>query len=219
MIPTYSKIYDAFVEVRMLRTFILKSFDEIPEYKDQVKNTLLTDYIKFMRSHSLDLLMSSDAYTFQIPNFKVTTENDKTFIVFNGLVLEHTINTFFANIYSHFKVWLIYHDHFSTLSFLNFDFLKAKFLLVNEPDFSLLYYNSRVKRVDIDTTLFTFCMVRPKSPSYEAYKSILEDIDNLYDNYLKPSHGYNMSVNVDEVLSIYSSLISLMYFLQYMNYE
>ena len=58
MIPTYSKIYDAFVEVRMLRTFILKSFDEIPEYKYQIKNTLLTDYIKFMRSHSLDLLMS-----------------------------------------------------------------------------------------------------------------------------------------------------------------
>ena len=219
MIPTYSKIYDAFVEVRMLRTFISRSFNEIPEYKYQIKDTLLADYIKFMRNYSLDLVMSSDAYTFQIPNFKVTTENDKTFIVFNGLVLEHTINTFFTNIYSHFKVWLIYHDYFSTLSFLNFDFLKVKFFLVNEPNFSLLYYNSLVKRVDIDIILFTFCMVRPKSPSYEAYKSILEDIDNLYDNYLKPSHGYNMSVNIDEILSTYSSLISLMLFLQYMNYE
>lgn len=219
MIPTYSKIYEAFVEVRVLRTFILKSLDEVPEYKYQIKNTLLTDYIKFMRDHSLDLITSSDAYASQIPNFKVTTENDKTFIVFNDLVLEHTINTFFTSIYSHFKVWLTYHDYFSTLSFLNFDFLKAKFFLVNKPDFSCLYYNSRVERVDIDTTLFTFCMIRPKNPSYGAYKSILEDVNNLYDNYLKPSHGYNMSVNVDEILSIYSSLISLMLFLQYMNYE
>ena len=219
MIPTYSKIYDAFVEVRMLRTFILKSFDEIPEYKYQIKNTLLTDYIKFMRSHSLDLLMSSDAYTFQIPNFKIVTENNKTFIVFNGIFLRNTINTFFTNIYSQFRVWLTYHDYFSTLSFLNFDFLKAKFFLVNEPNFNCLYYNSQVERVDIDTTLFTFCMVRPKNPSYETYKSILEDVDNLYDNYLKPSHGYNLSVNMDETLFAYAGLINLMLFLQYMNYE
>ena len=102
MIPTYSKIYDAFVEVRMLRTFILKSFDEIPEYKYQIKNTLLTDYIKFMRSHSLDLLMSSDACTFQIPNFKVTTENDKTFIVtfrLKLLIYHHIFNVFDSTVH------------------------------------------------------------------------------------------------------------------------
>lgn len=219
MIPTYSKIYEAFVEVRMLRTFILKSLDEVPEYKYQIKNTLLTDYIKFIKKHSLDLIMNSDAYIFQIPNFEIVTENNKTFIVFTDLVLEYTINKFFTNIYSHFKVWLNYHDYFSTLSFLNFDLLKAKFFLVNEPNFNCLYYSSQVERVNIDTILFTFCMTRPKNPSYKIYKSILEDVNNLYDNYLKPSHGYNMSVNMDEVLSTYSSLISLMLFLQYMNYE
>ena len=62
-------------------------------------------------------------------------------------------------------------------------------------------------------------MVKPKAPKYEVYKSIVEEIDEMFYNYLQPERNYYLSVNMDETLFAYVGLINLMLFLQYMNYE
>ena len=62
-------------------------------------------------------------------------------------------------------------------------------------------------------------MVKPKAPRYEVYKSIVEEIDEMFYNYLQPERKYNLLVNMDETLFAYVGLINLMLFLQYMNYE
>ena len=62
-------------------------------------------------------------------------------------------------------------------------------------------------------------MVKPKAPRYEVYKSIVEEIDEMFYNYLQPERKYYLPVNMDETLFAYVGLINLMLFLQYMNYE
>lgn len=44
MIPTYSKIYDAFVEIRIVRIFMLRNYKEGVEHKYEIKSIILKDY-------------------------------------------------------------------------------------------------------------------------------------------------------------------------------
>lgn len=219
MIPTYSKIYDAFVEIRIVRIFMLRSYKEGVEHKYEIKSTILKDYLNFLSCNGHELNENSDFCILQKPACEIITENNKSFIVFHRLVEQKVIDIALTKVFCILQSWLDNYDYFSNLSFLDCDHLEKKYVIVNHPNFIYIYYNSDLDKVDFDNSLFAFCMVRPKSPAYEIYKSIVEEIDEMFYNYLQPERKYSLLVNMDETLFAYTSLINLMYFLQYMNYE
>ena len=219
MIPTYKKIYDAFVEIRIVRISMLKNYEKGVEHKYEVKNAILKDYLTFLNCNGYDLNENSDFCMLQKPNFEIEIEDDKFFIAFHELVEQKVIDIVLTKVFCILQSWLDNYDYFINLSFLNCYHLKEKYAIVNHPDFIYLYYNSDLDRVDLDNSLFAFCMVKPKAPKYEVYKSIVEEIDEFFYNYLQPERNYYLSVNMDETLFAYVGLINLMLFLQYMNYE
>ena len=219
MIPTYKKIYDAFVEIRIVRISMLKNYEKGVEHKYEIKNVILKDYLNFLNCNGYNLDNQSDFSIFQKPNFEIEIEDDKFFIAFHELVEQKVIDIVLTKVFCILQSWLDNYDYFINLSFLNCYHLKEKYAIVNHPDFIYLYYNSDLDRVDLDNSLFAFCMVKPKAPKYEVYKSIVEEIDEFFYNYLQPERNYYLSVNMDETLFAYVGLINLMLFLQYMNYE
>lgn len=219
MIPTYSKIYEAFLEIRKVRVFMLRSYEKGVEHKYEIKSTILKDYLTFLNCNGCSLNENSDFCMFQKPNFEIEIENNKFFIVFHELVEQATIDIVLTKVFCILQSWLDNYDYLSNLSFLDCYYLKEKYAIVNHPNFIYLYYNSDLDRVDLDNSLFAFCMAKPKAPKYEVYKSIVEEIDEMFYNYLQPEREYYLSVNMDETLFAYVGLINLMLFLQYMNYE
>ena len=219
MIPTYSKIYDAFLEIRIVRVFMLRNYEEGIEHRYEIKNAILKDYLNFLNCNGYDLNKQSDFCILQKPNFEIEIENNRFFIVFHELVEQAAIDIVLTKVFCILQSWLDNYDYFSNLSFLNCYHLKEKYAIVNHPNFVYIYYNSDLDKVDFDNSIFAFCMVKPKAPRYEVYKSIVEEIDEMYYNYLQPERKYYLLVNMDETLFAYASLINLMLFLQYMNYE
>ena len=155
----------------------------------------------------------------EIGNYVVTMSSKDGFIAFHKLVEQAAIDIVLTKVFCILQSWLDNYDYFSNLSFLDYYHLKEKYAIVNHPNFIYLYYNSDLDRVDLDNSLFAFCMVKPKAPRYEVYKSIVEEIDEMFYSYLQPERKYYLPVNMDETLFAYVGLINLMLFLQYMNYE